>query len=583
MRPEMRRLVLRLRAAALFVRGRRAPKTAVLAVLALGAGPVTSALATPVGTVTQDTTAHTITCPGRAAVNDVQLTYRNGNYVIEDNGAAAAANGVSAGLGCYPEDNVSTTAMTCDEVSNGKSPSRVIINLGDGDDRFYSILGLPDLNTFEVGAEKPVTVVAGPGDDAFGALKGGTNDAYDGGTGMDIVSYEDLQLGGNWSRTAAVTVDLSVASPTGGQQGETDTIANTESVIGTHANDHLTSGAGPSILWGLGGDDTLNGGAGDDTIYPGDGSDTVDAAGGRDMVSYLERSAGMTVNLATGTAGQTSGGETDSIANFEDAPAPLFISGSSDPGTTLTGTDGANKLIGGSYVDHLVGAGGDDILQPGGSPGGTGGPAGGTVDGGTGNDTLDYSERTVPVTIDFMTHTATDTVKPYSDTFQEAEKAIGGSAGDTFRTRDGVVQDIDCGGGADSLFGDVSGQFSSVISDVLTACESVNADYVPPAEQSGSPPADTTGSGSLSPAPTSSPSGTTPPPAPAKPTVRCLVPKLKGLTLRRLKKALTKAHCRLGKIKKVKAKKSDRGRVLAHTPKAGTKKRAGTRIVVMMG
>src|SRR3954452_5590233 len=226
MRPEMRRLVLRLRAAALFVRGRRAPKIAVLAVLALGAGPVTSALATPVGTVTQDTTAHTITFTGTAAVNDVQLTYRNGHYVIEDNGAAAAANGVSAGLGCYPEDNVSTTAMTCDEVSNGKSPSRVIINLGDGDDRFYSILGLPDLNTFEVGAEKPVTVDAGPGDDAFGALKGGTNDTYDGGTGMDIVSYQDLQLGANWSRTA-VTVDLSVVSPTGGQLGETDTIANT--------------------------------------------------------------------------------------------------------------------------------------------------------------------------------------------------------------------------------------------------------------------------------------------------------------------------------------------------------------------
>ena len=65
--------------------------------------------------------------------------------------------------------------------------------------------------------------------------------------------------------------------------------------------------------------------------------------------------------------------------------------------------------------------------------------------------------------------------------------------------------------------------------------------------------------------------------------MRCLVPKLKGLTLRQLKKALAKAHCRLGKIKKVKAKKSDRGRVLAHTPKAGTKKPAGTRIVVMMG
>src|SRR4051794_13965880 len=149
MRPEMRPLVLRLRAAALLVRGRRAPKTAVRAVLALGAGPVPSALATPVGTVTQDTTAHTITFTGTAAVNDVQLTYRNGHYVIEDNGAAAAANGVSAGLGCYPEDNVSTTAMTCDSVSNGNSPSRVIINLGDGDDRFYSILGLPDLNTFE--------------------------------------------------------------------------------------------------------------------------------------------------------------------------------------------------------------------------------------------------------------------------------------------------------------------------------------------------------------------------------------------------------------------------------------------------
>ena len=66
----------------------------------------------------------------------------------------------------------------------------------------------------------------------------------------------------------------------------------------------------------------------------------------------------------------------------------------------------------------------------------------------------------------------------------------------------------------------------------------------------------------------------TPPPARA-----CIVPKLKGDTLKKAKSALRKADCKLGKVTK-RAAKVRKGRVISSKPKARTKHKAGTKVAL---
>jgi hypothetical protein len=59
--------------------------------------------------------------------------------------------------------------------------------------------------------------------------------------------------------------------------------------------------------------------------------------------------------------------------------------------------------------------------------------------------------------------------------------------------------------------------------------------------------------------------------------VKCVVPKLKGKTLKAARKALKKAHCKLGKIKGPKGKKA---RIKKQKPKAGTVLASGSKVRV---
>jgi large repetitive protein len=59
--------------------------------------------------------------------------------------------------------------------------------------------------------------------------------------------------------------------------------------------------------------------------------------------------------------------------------------------------------------------------------------------------------------------------------------------------------------------------------------------------------------------------------------VKCVVPKLKGKTLKKARKALKKAHCKLGKVKGPKGKKA---RIKKQKPKPGTVLKAGSKVRV---
>lgn len=69
------------------------------------------------------------------------------------------------------------------------------------------------------------------------------------------------------------------------------------------------------------------------------------------------------------------------------------------------------------------------------------------------------------------------------------------------------------------------------------------------------------------------------PPAPVtSPPATCKVPRLKGMKLAKAEKALRKAHCRVGKIKRVKSRKVGRDRVISTSPPAGRRERANSKV-----
>jgi hypothetical protein len=63
--------------------------------------------------------------------------------------------------------------------------------------------------------------------------------------------------------------------------------------------------------------------------------------------------------------------------------------------------------------------------------------------------------------------------------------------------------------------------------------------------------------------------------------IRCVVPRLRGLTLKQAKAKLKKAHCSLGKVTK-KSSSKRKGLVIAQKPKAGTRGRFGLHVAVVL-
>jgi hypothetical protein len=78
---------------------------------------------------------------------------------------------------------------------------------------------------------------------------------------------------------------------------------------------------------------------------------------------------------------------------------------------------------------------------------------------------------------------------------------------------------------------------------------------------------------------------TSPPPPPPPPARACVVPNVKGKTLASAKRALARAGCRVGAIRKVYSRKVKRGRVDSQKPKARTRlhERAKVALVVSRG
>ena len=128
-----------------------------------------------------------------------------------------------------------------------------------------------------------------------------------------------------------------------------------QTLVGGDLDDTLSGLGGDDKLYGNGGNDTLDGGIGDDTLLGGAGADMLIGGSGNDTASYASSSAGVTVNLTTGTAtgGDAQGDSLSGIKNLTGSAEADF----------LTGDAAANVLEGGAGADALIGGGGVDTAS----------------------------------------------------------------------------------------------------------------------------------------------------------------------------------------------------------------------------
>jgi Ca2+-binding RTX toxin-like protein len=382
--------------------------------------------------VLQDAT--TVECPGDA----ITATLGDGNDRF--NGGFDLFDVVADVRGQGGSDSLTGTV---DGTYDGGDGDDTLRSLGFGDERYVGGGGT-DTVTFGFGAYATIgpaadddggtrvdadieRILGGNGsDDFFVGPTAGTGHVISGGGGDDFLSYG--QAGG----PVVVTLDGVANDGTGGRTDNVDVesvsgSAGDDLLVGNDASnglfgnsgrdrlvgdpgdgggpDRLFGGTGDDLLEGRGGGDTLDGGdggdrllgaAGGDTLDGGPGADALEGGADSDLLSYDERSGGVTVTLGGGADDGVAGEGDDAAGDIE------RVTGSSGD-DTLVGTDGDNDLRGGSGNDRLDGRGGrdavsgdtgqDTVLGGAGPDDLRGGPGDDALDGGAGEDMLIGQDR----------------------------------------------------------------------------------------------------------------------------------------------------------------------------------------------
>ena len=279
-------------------------------------------------------------------------------------------------------------------------------------------------NDYLVGGADDDLIYGGAGRDW---LEGGTGaDQMIGGEGVDTVTYMNAE--------SAVTVHLGKGVGTRGE-ARGDTYVDIENVHGSAYDDVLKGSSGTNRLVGRDGDDKISAGGGDDYLVGGRGADVLNGGGGRDTAEYDWSTAGVTVNLTTGT-GQGGYAEGDVLKKIENLKGSLHDD-------TLTGDDNVNRLNGLSGDDVLIGMGGNDIM--------IGGLGADTLIGGDGDrDAADYENAAEGVGVDLVEGGFGG--EATGDTYDSVEFVYGSNFDDAISGDDGVNRLVGRDGD-DVLFG----------------------------------------------------------------------------------------------------------------------------------
>ncbi|KZK81756.1 Bifunctional hemolysin/adenylate cyclase precursor [Pseudovibrio sp. W64] len=332
-------------------------------------------------------------------------------------------------------DNGTALKLSWDADEGMPAGQLQIANMGKHIERFEFADGTT-LSKIEVLNDGRVELTGTDGDDKISA--GDLAERINGGEGEDTVRY--------LLSSASVTVNLSDQSQNSGDAAG-DEYISIENIIGTDTyGDTLTGDVGDNILWGYGGDDALYGGEGRDYLFGGAGADHLDGGTGSDIAYYHASDAGVTINLAEGTAigGYATG---DVLVNIESIEGSHYDD-------VLIGDSNNNALYAQNGLDRLYGGEGDDTLNAYGS-------GADYLDGGEGEDAVRYrwSHAAVTVNLSDQSQNAGDAA---GDEYISIENVIGtdsysdtliGNAGDNKLWGLGGDDALFGGEGNDSLYG----------------------------------------------------------------------------------------------------------------------------------
>ena len=172
----------------------------------------------------------------------------------------------------------------------------------------------------------------------------GGNDFIDGRGGFDISSYNNIYLS-----TGSVTVDMAAGTVTGDSSIGTDTLRSIEGIQGTASTmtpmsrpDYGSAGA-----LNIGNNGTFN-------QFEGLGGNDTITGNGNTRVIYGNAAAGVTVNIALGTATGDASVGTDTFTGVNSVGGSAF-------GDTLTGDGASNTFQGNGGNDQIDGGAGADI------------------------------------------------------------------------------------------------------------------------------------------------------------------------------------------------------------------------------
>jgi len=219
---------------------------------------------------------------------------------------------------------------------------------GDGSDSFSGITDIigSDFNDVIAGGAYNNHLYGGAGNDTLRGDYG--NDTLDGGSGVNTADYSQ--------DSAGITADLSTGSATDGYS-TTDTLINIQNILGSDYADTITGDSNDNVLNGGKGNDTIHGGAGNDDLIGGWGNDTLDGGTGTNTADYSADGSGIYVDLSSGTA--TDGhGNSDTLSNIQNVTGSAYAD-------AITGDSHDNVLLGSGGNDTLVGGDGNDTLDGG--------------------------------------------------------------------------------------------------------------------------------------------------------------------------------------------------------------------------
>ena len=319
------------------------------------------------------------------------------------------------------------------------------------------------------------TITGGAGDDT---IDGGTGaDVIAAGAGADTVLFRGTETtldGGAGSDTLVLTtlagltaVNLGVAGGSDQTTGDATAVTAFENVdasalsaaqsvtlVGSSGANALSGGSGADTIDGSGGADTIVGGAGDDRVAYWGTEASIDGGTGNNTLQLKASGSITSVNLGVAAGSDETVGDAVSVVNFQNIDASALLS---TQAITITGSSGANSIIGGSGADTIDGFGGLDVIQAGsGADQVTYRGTETSVDGGAGNDTLVIDAAASISAIDLSVTAGTD--QSSGDTvsvtnFESVDASARGAGQAITLTGSTGANTLTGGAGADTIHG----------------------------------------------------------------------------------------------------------------------------------